>query len=208
MSEHTSHSPTERPGDLVLYATDGMSDWEYSYLVAATGLARHGDRPAPRLRVAGDGAEVVTTAGGLRLLTDVAVGDLDPGSIAALVLPGADTWGEGHDEVLRLATELVEREITVAAICGATLGVERAGLLEGRRYTTNAEGFLDSPGYVDAPVVEDGPLITAGATEPVAFAAAVLTRLQALSPEAIEAWRNLHTTGDPAYFEELMRHVG
>ena len=193
--------------EVVLYATNTMADWEYGYLTA--GLAWVEEGPY-RLRVLGDGAGPVTTKGRLRLATDGDLGDVDEDGTALLVLPGADTWGSGHDAALTLAARLLGRGVPVAAICGATYGLARVGLLDERDHTSNAPDFLLPTGYAgaaryrDVPVVEDRDLITAGATRPVEFAAAVFRRLEVLPPAAVDAWEGLYTTGERRYYDALV----
>lgn len=193
--------------DVVLYATDTMADWEYAYLVA--GLAWVDDGRF-RLRVLGDGPATVTTKGRLRLATDGALDDVDEDDVALFVLPGADSWGSGHEAVLALAARLLAREVPVAAICGATLGLARSGLLDERDHTSNAADFLLSSGYAggaryrDAPVVEDRDVITAPATRPVDFAAAVFRRLEVFPGPVVDAWYGLYTTGERRFFDELV----
>jgi putative intracellular protease/amidase len=195
--------------DVVLYATDTMADWEYAYLTAGLAMAdqQHPDRF--RLRVLADGQDRVTTAGRLRLSTDGDLGEVVADDVALLVLPGADTWFDGHQHVLDLARTLLERGTPVAAICGATYGLARAGLLDYRRHTSNAPDFLAPSGYggeehyVDDRVVDDDGLITAPATAPVEFTAAVFRRLQLFPPAIIDAWYGLYTTGERRYFDAL-----
>ena len=193
--------------DVVMYVTDTLADWELGYLSAGLGWAEDGRY---RLRVVGDGAPVVTSKGGLRLLTDGSVADVDPDRTAMLVLIGADTWGSGHDDALALATRLLERGTPVAAICGATLGLARAGLLDDRRHTSNAPEYLamsayaGAASYVEAPVVEDRGVITAPAVRPVDFAAAVFRRLEVFPPAVVDAWYGLYTTGERRYFDQLV----
>jgi putative intracellular protease/amidase len=192
--------------DVVLYATDTMADWEYAYLTA--GLAWVDDGRF-RLRVLGDGTGPVTTKGRLRVQTDGDLGEIDEGDVALLVLPGADSWASGHEAALGLAARLLERGVPVAAICGATLGLARAGLLDERDHTSNARDFLASSGYAgggryrDEPVVEDRDVITAPAVRPVDFAAAVFRRLGVFPPAVVDAWHGLYTTGERRYFDEL-----
>lgn len=192
--------------DVVLYATDTMADWEYAYLTS--GLAWAEDGPY-RLRVLGDGPDVVTTKGRLRIQTDGALAEVDEGEVAMLVLPGADTWDAGHDTALDLAARLLDRGAPVAAICGATLGLARSGLLDDRAHTSNAPDFLTASGYAgaqryrEAPVVEDRDVITAPATKPVDFTAAVFRRLGVFPPQVVDAWYGLHTTGERRYVDQL-----
>jgi len=196
--------------DVILYATDTMADWEYGYLTAGLAMAADQQPDRFRLRVLADGQPEVTTAGRLRLRTDGDLSAADPEHVALLVLPGADTWFDGHAGALDLARALLNQGRPVAGICGATYGLARAGLLDARRHTSNAPDFLTPSGYlgaehyVDAPVVDDGGLITAPATAPVDFSAAVFRRLELFPPAVIDAWFGLYTTGERRYFDALV----
>ncbi|AWB94555.1 thiamine biosynthesis protein ThiJ [Agromyces badenianii] len=195
---------------VVLYATDTMADWEYGYVVAGLGMTG-GAFP---LVCAGETTAEVRTMGGLNLRPDAAIAELDPERIALLVLPGADTWAEGHEPVLALAARLVEAGTPVAAICGGTLGLARAGLLDERRHTSNAPDFLQQAvgytgveHYSDERAVVDGAVITAGATAPVDFARAVFEALDAMPAPVIDAWYGLYTTGERRYYDALVGGV-
>ena len=204
---------SERAGsgaDVVLYATDTMADWEYSYVTTGLAMAAEQGSDRFRLRVLADGPGEVTTKGLLRLRADEDLGEVDPEDVALLVLPGADTWFDGHDRVLDLARVLLERHTPVAGICGATYGLARAGLLDDRAHTSNARDFLVPSGYagadryLDERVVEDGDVITAPATAPVDFGAAVFRRLELFPPATIDAWYGLYTTGERRWFDALV----
>ncbi|MFI1470559.1 DJ-1/PfpI family protein [Streptomyces wuyuanensis] len=139
--------------------------------------------------------EVVSGTGGLVLRATAA---LDPARGGLIVVPGASgrvgepgevpdhDAGAGEwqsDELIpvllgrTLATELpallraamADPEVTVGAVCGGSLVLAMAGLLEGRRATTHHLGLdmLDATGVhvVNARVVDDGDLVTgAGVT--------------------------------------------
>ena len=192
--------------DVVLYATDTMADWEYAYITC--GLAWVDGGPY-RLRVLSEDGGPVTTKGRLRVLTDGRLADLVEEDVALLVLPGADTWDAGHAAALDLAARFLDRGVPVAAICGATLGLARAGLLDDREHTSNAADFLSASGYAgadhyrEAPVVEDRDVITAPATKPVDFAAAMFRRLEVFPPAVVDAWYGLYTTGERRFFDQL-----
>ena len=196
--------------DVVLYATDTMADWEYAYLTTGLAMAAEEQPDRFRLRVLADHQQEVTTAGRLRLQTDGDLDDVVIDDVALLLLPGADTWFDGQERVLGLARTFLERGIPVAGICGATYGLARAGLLDSRQHTSNAPDFLAATGYVGADhyrddrVVDDGGLITAPASAPVDFSAAVFRRLDLFPPEIIDAWYGLYTTGDRRYFDALV----
>jgi putative intracellular protease/amidase len=200
--------------DIVLYATDTMADWEYGYLTSGITWADEADPGRYRLRVVGAGPADVTTKGRIRIRTDGAIDEVDPSNVALLVLPGADTWDEGHDRVLALARSLVQGGTPVAAICGATLGLARTGLLDDRAHTSNAPEFLANSGYAGAAhyreerAVDDRGVITAGATAPVDFAAAAFRRLELFPPAVVDAWYGLYTTGERRYFDLLTADAG
>ncbi len=196
--------------DVILYATDTMADWEYGYLTTGLAMADEEQPGRFRLRILADGRDEVTTAGRLRLHTDGDIGEVAPERTAALVLPGADTWFEGHERVLSLARTLLEQRIPVAAICGATYGLARAGLLEDRGHTSNARDFLTASGYagadhyLDERAVDDDGLITAPAYAPIDFSAAIFRRLDLFPPAITDAWYGLYTTGERHYFDTLV----
>lgn len=195
--------------DVILYATDTMADWEYGYLTAGLAMAAEQQPGRFRLRVLGDHRDEVTTLGRLRVRTDGDLGDVAVDDVALLVLPGASTWSTGHERVLALAHTLLRQRRAVAAICGATYGLAQAGLLDDRRHTSNAADYLSPLGYagaeryVDEPVVDDDGLITAPATAPVDFTAAVFRRLELFPAPAIDAWYGLYTTGERRYLDAL-----
>ena len=86
----------------------------------------------------------------------------------------------------------------------------RAGLLDTRRHTSNALDFLETSGYagaehyVDERVVDDDSLITAPASAPVDFTAAVFRRIELFPPAIIDAWYGLYTTGERRYYDALV----
>jgi len=156
--------------------------------------------------------------GGLVITPDLDVSDLVPQDSAMLILPGADIWQDSRTEpALAKAREFVDAGVPVAAICGATFGLARAGLLDDRRHTSNDRGWLASSGYqggahyVDEPAVEDRGVITASVTASLEFARLILARLEVFPNRALDAWYGLYKTGNPAcYFEfmECLAHGG
>jgi putative intracellular protease/amidase len=108
--------------------------------------------------------------------------------------------------VLDVARAFVDAGVPVAAICGGTVGLARAGLLDERRHTSNAPEFLAATGYAGAgryvsqPVVEDAGVITAPATASLEFAQHLLEKLQVFPQRALEAWYALYRTGRPEHY--------
>ncbi len=195
--------------DVVLYGTDSMADWEYGHVLGGVGTAEAQQPGRFRVRTLTADGEAVTTLGGLRVAADGRVEDADPAVTAVLVLPGAETWADGHGAVLGVASSMLAAGVPVAAICGATLGLARAGFLDDRAHTSNAPEFLAASGYgggdryVEEKSVSDGGVITAPAAAPVDFAAAVFRAVGLFPEPVIDAWYGLFTTGERRYFEAL-----
>ncbi|MGH9271757.1 MAG: type 1 glutamine amidotransferase family protein [Ilumatobacteraceae bacterium] len=191
---------------------DTLADWEVGLATAHINNPMWQRRPG-RYRVATVGASLdpVTTMGGVWIQPDLTVGDVRPDDSAMLLLPGADTWlAGGNQEFAELAARFLAADTPVGAICGATVGLAAAGLLDHRPHTSNASILLESTGYgggaryVDEPAVSDGMLITATATAPVEFAREVLGRLDLYEPEVLAAWYRLYGEHDPAGYFELV----
>ena len=205
------------------YVLDTMADWETGYAVAELHSGRffRKDAPLVSLRTAGCSLEPVSTMGGLKIIPDVAIGDIAAGESVVLLLPGADAWGDPkHAAAVGKAREILRAGGTVCAICGATVALAGAGLLDDRRHTSNGPGFLEMmvPSYAgqrfyaDESAVADessanGTLITASATGALAWAKQILARLDVFAPEALEAWHAYFSTGSSDQFFALMQAV-
>ncbi|WP_219470742.1 type 1 glutamine amidotransferase family protein [Nonomuraea rhizosphaerae] len=193
---------------------DTMADWETGHLTAH--LRNGAYQPEPgRFEVVtvGPGAGPIISMGGMRVVPDMAIGDLSPRDSALLILPGAERWDTGDDlgPFARKAREFLDAGVPVAAICGATAGLAREGLLDDRAHTSAApqylqaqEGYGGSARYIEADAVTDGDLVTAGPTEPVAFAREVFRRLDVYPPKVLDAWYRLFAQSDASAFEVLM----
>ncbi|MER6996669.1 DJ-1/PfpI family protein [Streptomyces sp. NPDC000410] len=185
---------------------DTFADWETGH--ATAWLARTGHT----VRTVGpDATTAVTTIGGLRVQPELALDDLKPEDSELLILTGADLWDSGDDlaPFARKAREFLDAGVPVAAICGATAGLAREGLLDDRKHTSAVSFYLAATGYkggeqyVEADAVTDGDLITAGPTEPVAFAREVLGKLGSFEGKKLDAWYRLFHDSDPTAYEEL-----
>ena len=129
-----------------------------------------------------------------------------------LILPGADMWDAGGGGAFAAAAaRFLDAGVPVAAICGATAGLARAGLLDKRHHTSAAAEYLMATGYaggdhyVNERAVVDGDLITAGPQSPVQFACATLRRLGLMSERTLQAYEDLFHRGDAKAFPVLMQ---
>ena len=194
---------------LALY--DTLADWEIGYLLVELRTGRYTRRPWNIVTVA-ESRKPITTMGGLRIMPDMILNDVDPADSDLLILPGADMWDAGGGEAFAAAAaRFLDAGVPVAAICGATAGLARAGLLDKRRHTSAAAEYLMATGYaggnhyVDDRAVVDGDLITAGPQSPVQFACATLRRLSLASDRTLEAYEALLHRADPSAFPVLMQ---
>jgi putative intracellular protease/amidase len=197
---------------LALY--DTLADYEVGHLLAELQTGRFTGTRFDVVSVA-ESREPITTMGGVGTVPDALLTDLEPADSDLLVLPGAETWDSGGGEAFAAAAaRFLDAGVPVAAICGATAGLARAGLLDERRHTSNAAEYLAATGYaggdhyVDERAVVDGDLITAGTQSPVQFACATLGRLGLASERTLEAYERLFHRGDPAAFPVLMQAQG
>lgn len=77
---------------------------------------------------------------------------ITPEEAAIFIMPGGEMWVQGpHEEVIKLLHKFHAKGVAIAAICGATLEVARAGLMHGLRHTSNSKGYLKAmiPDYVE-----------------------------------------------------------
>lgn len=201
-----------------LYVLDTMSDWETGYLIAELNTGRYFKKGTEKYNVKtlGITRKSITTMGGIQITPDVLVNELTIENTDLLILPGADTWFDTiHAPLLTKVKDLIEADICVAAICGATIALANAGLLDNHQHTSNDPGYLKSvcPNYrgehyyKQEPAVTDGNLITASGIAPLEFACAVLKNLDVFSPQTLDSWYKLYLTKEAACFFSLMKSL-
>jgi putative intracellular protease/amidase len=195
---------------------DTLSDWEPCYAVAGINNPMFQLQPGRHtVKTVGATPRPVKTMGGFTLVPDMTLDTLDPKDSAMLILPGGITWDQGKNtEAIEKAQAFLNAGVPIAAICGATAALARAGLLDTRRHTSNAREYLAGTGYrgaalyQDEPAVTDQLVITAGGLAPVDFAYHIFRQLAVFSEPTLEAWRSLFKTGDPSHYLTLMKSAG
>lgn len=195
-----------------LFVCDALADWEPGFAIAGLNSpAFPANTRRYRVRTVGARKAPIVTMGGVTIVPDMALDELAPEQSAMLILPGGESWDAGHNgEAVALARQFLAAGVPVAAICGATAGLARAGLLDALPHTSNALEYLQATNYRGAafyqhqPAVAAGNLITAGATAPLEFAYQIFKKLGAFGPEVLEAWYGLYKTGDPAHYFRLI----
>lgn len=177
---------------------DGFSDWEIGFVLPEIRKAgRH------QVFTVGFSTEPVTSMGGLRVVPDATLAEIYKQQTALLILPGGQVWEKrSSPEVIKLLHELRAAGVPIAAICGATLEVIRAGLSRSAFHTSNnlywlkamVPDYQDEALYQDQLAVSDGGLVTANAVGAVEFAREVMRELK-FNEGYIEWWFQLFKHG-------------
>lgn len=201
-----------------VYVFDTLADWEPGYTVAELNSGRFLKSPEARLpvRTVGPTRAPVKTMGGLTLVPDITLDQVNPKDTALLLLAGGDTWFEPvHDPVIEKVRELLAAGVLVAAICGATMRLAREGLLDDRPHTSNnldaikatCPSYKGEARFKQDPAVTAGNLITASGLAPLEFAHHIFKKLDVMTPQALEAWLGLYQTRTPEKYFALMQAV-
>ncbi|MEH6631473.1 MAG: DJ-1/PfpI family protein [Halopseudomonas aestusnigri] len=164
---------------IAIVLTQGFADWEYA-LIAGTGGPYYGLDVQFFSTEAGE----VHSMGGLVAVVSQKLNEIATWSPDVIVVVGGTIWAS---EVAPDVGELLKAHHTnggiVAGICGGTLALARAGLLNEIQHTSNDENFLNqnAEGYSgaerfckSASAIIDNRVITAPGTAPVSFTAAIL----------------------------------
>lgn len=198
-----------------LFIFETLADWEPGFAIAGINKPAFQTQPGRySIKTVGLNPTPVKTMGGVTLLPDLTLDQLEPAQSAMLILPGGDTWNEGQNiEAAQKAKDFLAADVPVAAICGATAGLARLGILDDKRHTSNAADYLQATNYqgaalyINEPAVTDGQLITAAGTAPLDFAYHIFKKLDLYPAETLEAWYGLFKTGDPTYFFKLLESI-
>ncbi len=163
---------------IAIVLTPGFADWEYAY-IAGTGGPFYGMHvlffaPQPG---------VIVSQGGLSATVERKTNEIAEWSPDVVVVIGGMVWDqEAAPDISDVLKAQRERGDAVAGICGGTLALARAGLLDRVRHTSNDPAFLadnapryaGASRYVESPAaVADQGIITAPGTAATSFTAAV-----------------------------------
>ena len=161
---------------------DTLADWEVGHLLAELRTGRFTGTPFEVVTVA-ESREPITTMGGVRIVPDRALADLDPAdSDAADPARRATLWDAGGGTRVRRRPRRGSWTPACRSPRSAARrpGWRRPACWTSARHTSAAAEYLAATGYaggehyVDERAVVDGDLITAGPQSPVQFARATL----------------------------------
>lgn len=201
-----------------LYVLDTLADWEIGFLTAEIKSSRYFDKSKGEadLVMIGNGLTPITTMGGLTITPEKDIDDVIFNKDDLIILPGGNTWSDPKNQkILDMVSDLLDRGVTVAAICGATIALADKGVFDNRNHTSSDKEFLKMicPGYhgadhyQDKPAVVDDDLITATGVAPLEFSYEVLKKIGLMRENTLEAWFHLYKTQEGRYFYELMESM-
>lgn len=178
---------------------DGLADWE-----APLALCEIRNSGKYEVVTVGFTDAPVMTMAGLKVIPAIPLAAVNPDDAAMLILPGGELWEAGSTEgVAELLKAFEAGGVPVAAICGATLAVARAGLTKGRRHTSSDKSYLEAvvPEYEGGALyttelaVTDGTLITASGVGSVEFAREITRYLGIYTEAQAGRWFELYKHG-------------
>ncbi|MEK2645720.1 type 1 glutamine amidotransferase family protein [Bdellovibrio sp. BCCA] len=181
---------------LVVYLPEGFADWEGAFLLPELRQAKK------KIIIASSTGESISSIGGMTIVPERALSEVAPDTIEGLILIGSDSWMDANQNqnAIELASALLSKGVLVAAICGATVAIARAGLLNNRPHTSNdldmLKQIVPSYGgekfYLKSLAVTDKNLITAAGVAPIEFTREIMAYLNMYTPEYRKHWFELY----------------
>ncbi|MFH0733396.1 MAG: type 1 glutamine amidotransferase family protein [bacterium] len=201
-----------------VYLLDTLADWEIGLITAELNSGRFFKKNSPKfiIKTVALTTEPVLTMGGLKIIPDITIEEIDILSAAILILPGSTLWLKQDNSIIMEKTlQFIKNNIPIAAICGATMELANTGLLDKFRHTSNNLQFLKSVCtkykgedlYCEENAVIDNNLITASGIAPLEFAYQILKKLDVFSEETLNNWYNLFKTQKEEYFFNLLHSL-
>jgi putative intracellular protease/amidase len=182
-----------------LFLFDGYADWEPALAIA--GLRNYGGFSITTFAAT---SEAVTSMGGLHIIPDKVLTQIEPAGFDLLMLPGGEVWEQGGNlEIIPLLQAFVKADKVIAAICGATVMLANQHLLDKIPHTSNALAYLKqlSPNYQgeqfyqQVPCVAAGNIITANGAAMIEFACQLYETFEIVDTNTLAAVRDLYKSG-------------
>jgi putative intracellular protease/amidase len=179
---------------IVTILTEGFADWETTLLNA---VARTYYNVATNY--ATPGGQPVTSSGGMKVMPDMAVEDVQPEAFDAVIVCGGTAWQSANPpDVAAMLHAARDKGVLLGLICDGTVAAAKAGILDDIRHTSNGAGYLDPTGYKGAAfyrhtaaAVTDHRIVTAAGNSPVAFMSAIMEGL-CLANDDLNYYVGLH----------------
>lgn len=184
---------------IFIFLFDGFSDWEIAFLSPEVKKSDSFDL----VYFSKDG-EPVNSMGGLRVLPEMSLSEINVDDVYMLILPGGTAWEKGENTEIDLLVKTVfTQKGTIAAICAATAYLGKKGFLLNRKHTSASLDYLKAiapeysgeKDYVDTLAITDENVITANGIAPIEFAREIFIKLNLFNDKDLEKWFQLFKYG-------------
>ncbi|KAF5086833.1 type 1 glutamine amidotransferase family protein [Methanobacterium aggregans] len=175
-----------------LLVFNGLSDWEPGLAVAEINKSRD-----YTVKTVGFNEDTIVTMGGVSIIPDCTIDEIDYSNAAIIILPGGEMWeNDPVTDLVPVVEKFIKKGIPVAAICGTTVFLARHGFLEDIKHTSNGKSYLQNlvgkykgnDLYVNKPSVSDNGIITANGIASLEFARDVLGELGVYDKDTLNVW--------------------
>lgn len=182
-----------------IFLFNGFSDWEISYLTPE--LQKSEKIELKYFSI--DGANV-KSMGGLNIIPDFSINQIDSNEISVLILPGGSAWeNDSINGIDKLIEKLNTENKIIGAICGATTYLAQKGYLDNKEHTSNALFYLQNfaknyngkDNYKNELSITDRNFITANGIAPIEFAREIFKKVELYEEKDIEKWFQLFKNG-------------
>lgn len=163
---------------IAIVLTEGFADWEYA-LIGGTGGPFFG----LDVQYFSTASGKLNSQGGLSVNISQGLDELKAWQPDVAVIVGGTAWKSNNaPDISSFLNELHGKGTHIGGICGGTLALARAGLLNAETHTSNnadylkrnAENYTGEARYQpSASAVSSGHIITAPGTAPASFTAAI-----------------------------------
>ncbi|MGL4647428.1 MAG: DJ-1/PfpI family protein [Mycoplasmoidaceae bacterium] len=199
---------------IYIYIFEEFAEWEIGYLLQGMKLqATLNPISKFEVKTLAIKKEPIKSMGGLTIIPDCTLEEIEENKMFALILPGGDSWMTNtHNLIIDYAKKIIDKDILIAAICAATLALANSGIIGNKKHTSNSLQFLvnfsntynQEKNYINELSVIDHNLVTASAAGSLLWAKHILMYLDVLPSKAIDAWYQLFLTGDEKYYLEMI----
>ena len=163
---------------IAVVLTQGFADWEYA-LIGGTGCPFYG----LDVQYFSTESGKITSQGGLSVIISQGLDELIEWQPNLVVVIGGTAWeSDDAPNISSFLNAQYVKGVHIGGICGGTLALARAGLLDAEQHTSNDADFLKQKAanylgeayyQASAAAISSGRIITAPGTAPASFTAAV-----------------------------------
>ena len=175
---------------------NGLADWEIGLITYELNTVHR-----MPVRTVGWNLNPIKTGGGMKVMPEFTLSEVDPQEMDLLILPGGEMWHRLEDANLaELIHQVYKLGGIVAGICAASLYLVKIGMFNsGIKHTSNGLDYLKyylpdyglQDYYLDTFAVSDQNIITARGEAPFEFAYYILKALDVYDDEILKQFASV-----------------